>query len=70
MQQIPSQEELRKRYAGVINNQAVTNISFWTEPNTDENFSAQAMLNHALENGDELNAKLDEALYFDKRKSE
>ena len=65
MSTIPPLEELRKVYADVINNKAVTNISFWTEPNTDEDFDAQAMLNHALENGDALNAKLDEALRFD-----
>ena len=68
MTKIPSRKELRERYAGVINNNVVANVSFWTEPNTDKNFSAQAMLNHALENGDALNAKLDEALRFDGRK--
>ena len=70
MTKIPSREELRERYASVINNQAAANVSFWTEPNTDKDFSAQAMLNHALENGDALNAKLDEALRFDDHKPE
>jgi len=69
MQQIPPLEDLRRRYASVMDNQAVTNVSRWTEPNTDGDFSAQVMLNHALQNGDALNAKLDEALRFDKSKS-
>lgn len=65
MAKIPSIEELREKYADVMADKAVTNISNWTEPNLGDEFSAQSLLDRALENADELNAKLDEALSFD-----
>lgn len=68
MTKIPSLEELRREYADVMECQAVTNVSSWIEPNAGEEFSAQALLDRALENGNDLNAKLDEALRFDKPK--
>jgi hypothetical protein len=62
MTKIPSLKELRKEYASVMECKAVTNVSNWTEPNTDEPFDEQESLERALKNSDALNAKLKEAL--------
>lgn len=62
MQQVPSIEELRKKYAKVMSNQAVTNISGWTEPNEDEECDEQAYMDRILSNSDVLNKKIQEAL--------
>jgi len=62
---MPSPEELREKYADVMNDKAVTNVSNWTEPNTGEPFDEQEYLNRAKKNADALNAKLKEALAFE-----
>jgi len=65
MSKIPSLQELRKKYADVMDDKAVTNISGWTEPNTDEPLDEKEYLERALKNADALNAKLKEALSFE-----
>jgi len=65
MTKIPSLDELRAMYADVMEDRAVTNVSNWTEPNTDEPFDEQEYLERAKNNADALNAKLKEALTFE-----
>ena len=65
MPETPSLEELRAKYVDVMDDKAVTNISGWTEPNTDELCDEQEYRDRALANADELNAKIKEALSFE-----
>jgi len=65
MATIPSQEELRAKYADVMEDQSVTNISGWTEPNKGEQHDEQTYRDRALSNGEKLNAKIREALSFE-----
>lgn len=65
MVKIPSLEELRKEYADVMECQAVTNVSNWTEPNADEPFNEQEYLERSKKNATALHAKLKEAISFD-----
>jgi hypothetical protein len=65
MAKIPSLEELRTKYADVMDDKAVTNISGWTEPNADKPCDEQAYRDRALINAEKLNAKLKEALSFE-----
>ena len=62
MSDFPSIEELRAKYADVINNEAITRISKWEEHNEDEECDEAAYLNRALQNSDALNTKIAEAL--------
>ena len=62
---IPPLVELRDMYAEEMENQAVTNISYWKEPNSDTPIDEQAYLDRALKNKDVVNAKLKEALAFE-----
>ena len=65
MSKIPSLDELRSKYADVMDDKAVTNISGWTEPNEDEPCDEQAYRDRALKNAEKLNAKIKEALSFE-----
>ena len=65
MRQIPSLEALYKECADVIDNQAVTKISRWTDPNTDKQCDEQAYRNRGIANAEKLNAKLEEVLSFE-----
>jgi len=65
MSKVPSLEELRTKYADVMEDKAVTNISGWTEPNEDEQCDEQAYRDRALANGEKLNEKIKEALSFE-----
>ena len=65
MSKIPSLEELREKYADVMDDKAVTNVSGWTEPNAAEPFDEQGYLDRALKNADALNDKLKKALSFE-----
>jgi hypothetical protein len=62
---IPSLDELRVKYAEEMSDNAVTNISGWTEPNNDKSCDEQNYRDRALANADALNAKIKEALSFD-----
>jgi len=64
MSKIPSLDELREKYADVMDDKAVTNVSNWIEPNTDAPFDEQEYLDRAKKNADALNSKLKEALSF------
>ena len=55
-------EELRLKYADIMKNEAVTQISEWREKNDDQECNESEYLERALKNSDELNAKITEAL--------
>jgi len=65
MTKIPPLQELREKYADVMEDKAVTNISGWTEPNTDAPCDEQAYRDRALVNTEKLNAKIKKALSFE-----
>jgi hypothetical protein len=48
-----------------MDNQAVTKISHWTDPNTDKKCNEQAYRNRGIANAEKLNAKLEEVLSFE-----
>jgi predicted RNase H-like HicB family nuclease len=52
-------------YAEVMSDKSVTNISGWTEPNSDEPCNEQEYLDRALRNAGILNAKINEALTYE-----
>lgn len=58
----PTLQELRNMYADAMNDEAITDISYWNEPNTDSECDEDAYLQNCLNNGDDLNNKLAEAL--------
>lgn len=58
----PGIEELRGEFADVMDDEAVTAISYWKEPNNDAPCDEDAYLARALANGDLLNDKIEEAL--------
>ena len=64
MTKIPSLEELYRECEDVMDNEAVTKISRWKEPNTDKKCDEQAYRDRGIANADKLNAKLDEVLSF------
>jgi hypothetical protein len=65
MPTIPPLDELRVKYADEMADKAVTNISGWTEPNSDKPCDEQEYLDRALRNADALNAKIKESLSFE-----
>ena len=65
MTKIPPVEELREMYADVMEDKAVTNMSNWREPNSDNPCNEQEYLDRALKNGKALNDKIKEALSFE-----
>jgi hypothetical protein len=65
MSKIPPLEALRAKYADVMSDKAVTNISGWTESSTDELCNEQEYRDRALANANKLNAKITEALSFE-----
>jgi hypothetical protein len=64
-EKIPSLVELRAKYADVMSDKSVTNISGWTEPNTDSPCDEQGYRDRALRNADDLNSKIKDALSFE-----
>ena len=55
-------EELRQKYADVMEDQAVTNISGWTEPNSDTPCDEIAYRERLKRNAPVLHKKICEAL--------
>lgn len=58
---VPTDAEL----AEVMNDKAVTNISGWTEPNSDVPCDEVAYRKRLTENAETLHKKIDEALRFE-----
>ena len=61
----PTLDELRRKYADVMADQAVTNVSGWTEPNHDEPCDEYAYRERLHKNAPILFDKINEALKFD-----
>jgi hypothetical protein len=64
-EKISSLEELRAKYADVMSDKSVTNMSGWTEPNNDKPCDEQEYRDRALSNAEVLNEKLKQALSFE-----
>lgn len=62
MHRMPPLDELRKKYADVMADGAIVNLSRWTEPNNAEPPDVEAFLERAHRNRDVLVAKMEEAL--------
>lgn len=58
-------DEFREQYAEVMADEAVTNISGWTEPNSDEPCDEQAYRERLDKNAPILIEKLKAALTFE-----
>ena len=58
MEEVLSIQELRKKYAEVMDNEAVTRIANWEERNTDMPCDEQAYRKKALENSDTLHTTI------------
>lgn len=59
---IPPLQELRSMYADVMSDEAITDLSYWNEPNTSDPCDEQEYLDKCLAEGDTLNDKIGEAL--------
>jgi hypothetical protein len=62
---IPPLDELREKYAEVMADKAVTALSNWKEPNSEEPCDENAYVQRAIGNADVLNAKLKEAMFLE-----
>ena len=65
MSKIPPLNELREKYADVMSDKAVTNVSRWTEPNSAPPCDEQAYRDRVLNNAEKLNDKIKDALSFE-----
>ncbi|MDH4225344.1 MAG: hypothetical protein OEW12_06835 [Deltaproteobacteria bacterium] len=61
-QWMPSLEELRERYKEVMENQDVTRLAQWTEPNMDEPFDEETYVRNAQQKAPGYFQKIDEVL--------
>ncbi|MBF0229196.1 MAG: hypothetical protein HQK63_06335 [Desulfamplus sp.] len=62
MKLIPSIEILKERYKDIMDNQDITALSCWKEPNFDEPCDDEEYLQRGLDNADAMSKLFEEAL--------